>query len=115
MVNETRNFQTEGSRVHHRVPVMLRCEKFVRRSEWALDGTDVEIPPVRSRIEIRILWDVRKRYECFTFCKRRQRPFRYAEKAERGKCQAASENFPASWITHMWFSCGRIVTELATD
>src|ERR1051326_4214341 len=83
---------------------MLRREELIFRCKRAIDRADVEIPPVRSRREIRVFRNIRKGYQGFTFGKRRQCPLRYSKNTERCECQGSTKNFSSRRILHMGFS-----------
>src|SRR5712691_8716453 len=104
MFHKPGNLQPKGGWIDYWMAVMLSREELVFWRERPIDGADVEITPVRSRVEVRIFRNIRERHDRLAFCKRRQCPFWYPEDTERCQCQASSKNFPARWMRHIRLS-----------
>ena len=81
--------------------IVLSREKFILRREWPVDRSNVEIPPIGSRYEIGIRWNVRERHDRVAFSERGQHPFGQAENAEPCHRQTSFKNFPTRLLRHM--------------
>ena len=94
-VDESRDLQLEGRQVHHRMAVMLRGEELILRRDRAVDGANVDDPPIGRRVGDDAVRKIEKRHDRLALCERRQHPFRDADQTESRKRQCSFEHVAA--------------------